>query len=185
MTAQFSHRLMTVEEFLDWDDGRYELVDGTPRLMAPHSDAYGTIQGNLTALIRNHLAARGGPCRPVIEGGVKPRIQAKFNYRKPDIAVTCSPHVPGDVMIPDPVLIIEILSTNEAETRENITRYISLPSIREVALFHSEIKLAERWRRGADGWSDDPDLLTGSMRLETIDLSLDFDEVYRWVNFRG
>ena len=106
MTAQFSHRLMTVEEFLDWDDGRYELVD-------------------------------------------------------------------------------EILSTNEAETRENITRYISLPSIREVALFHSEIKLAERWRRGADGWSDDPDLFTGSMRLDTIDLSLDFDEVYRWVNFRG
>ena len=49
MTARFSHRLMTDEEFLDWDDGRYELVDGTPRLMAPHFDAHGTIQGNLTA----------------------------------------------------------------------------------------------------------------------------------------
>ncbi|WP_407697024.1 Uma2 family endonuclease [Skermanella mucosa] len=119
-----------------------------------------------------------------MEGGVKPRIQAKFNYRKPDIAVTCSPHVPGGVMVPDPVLIIEILSTSEAETRENITRYISLPSVREVVLFHPESRLAERWWRDTDGWSEDPEFFTGSMRLDAIDLSLGFDEVYRWVNFR-
>jgi Uma2 family endonuclease len=184
VTALLLQPLMTVDEFLDWDDGRYELVDGVPRLMAPHSDAHGTIQSNLTALIRNHLAALGGPCRPVVEGGVKPRIRAKYNYRKPDIIVTCTPHVPGDVMVPDPVLMIEILSTNEAETRENITRYISLPSVREIVLFHAETKLAERWQQGADGWSENSDFFEGSINLDTIGLTLNFDEVYRWVNFR-
>ena len=44
--AEQAQTLMTVDEFLAWDDGtdtRYELVDGTVRAMAPPAGAHGTI----------------------------------------------------------------------------------------------------------------------------------------------
>jgi Uma2 family endonuclease len=62
----------------------------------------------------------------VTEGGIRPRIRSKYNCRKPDVTVTCTPNRAGDVMIPDPVLMVEILSSNEDETRDNIARYTSL-----------------------------------------------------------
>jgi Uma2 family endonuclease len=37
-------KLMTLVEFLEWDDGtdrRYELLDGLPIMMAPASEAHG------------------------------------------------------------------------------------------------------------------------------------------------
>ena len=182
MTALPFHAPMTVEEFLDWDDGRFELVEGVPRLMAPHTDAHGTMQGNLARVIGNHLVSLDGPCRLVVEGGIKPRIRSKYNYRKPDVAVTCTPNRAGEVMIPDPVLLIEILSTNEDETRDNVARYTSLESVREIVLFHAEKRLAEVWQRSLDGWPEDPVFATSSVLLKTIGLDLHFDEVYRWVD---
>jgi hypothetical protein len=63
MTAVRRDEPMTVEEFLKWDDGRYELVEGVPRLMAPHTDKHATMQSNLSRAIGNHLIARNAPCR--------------------------------------------------------------------------------------------------------------------------
>lgn len=181
MSAVAKPRAMTVDEFLLWDDGHYELVEGFPRLMAPHSDAHGTIQANLARLIGGHLAARGGPCRPVTEGGVQPRVRSRHNYRKPDLLVTCTPHRPGTVMVPDPVLIVEILSSNEDDTRDNIARYTSIESVVEIVLFHSERRLAELWRRGPGGWPFDPEMVEGPVTLAILSLTLPMDEVYRWV----
>jgi Uma2 family endonuclease len=176
---------MTVEEFLAWDDGHFELVEGMPRLMAPHSDAHGTIQSNLVALIRNHLAARGGTCRPIVEGGVQPRMRSRYNYRKPDLTVTCTPNRAGGIMVPDPILIVEILSSNEDETRDNIVHYATLDSLREILLFRSDHMLAEIWRRSPNGWPSDPEFADRSAHLETIGLTLDFAEGYRWVDLAG
>ena len=163
MTAVRRDEPMTVEEFLKWDDGRYELVEGIPRLMAPHTDKHATMQSNLSRAIGNHLIARNAPCRVVSEGGVKPRIRSTYNHRKPDIVITCTPNRAGDVFIPDPVVIIEILSTNEDETRDNIARFTSLGSVREIVLFHQDEPLAEVWRRGTGEWPEDPEMVGGEV----------------------
>jgi Uma2 family endonuclease len=173
---------MTVEEFVAWDDGHYELVEGMPRLMAPHSEAHAIIQSNVGALVRTHLATLRGPCHPLTEGGVRPRVRSKHNYRKPDLGVSCTPHVKGSKMAQDPVLLIEILSTNVDETRDNIAWYTTIPSVREIVLFHQDRRLAEVWRRGADGWPADPEVTADDVRLQTIDLTLPMDEVYLWVD---
>jgi Uma2 family endonuclease len=183
---------MTVEEFLDWDDGNYELVEGVPRLMAPHTDKHATMQMNIGGEIRAHLIANRLPCRVAGEGGVKPRIRSQYNHRKPDIAITCTPNRAGDVFIPDPVLIIEILSSNADETRDNIARFISIESVREIVLFHQDRPLVEVWRHSDRGWPEDaeiiageaipgdPWIISGSVRLETIGMTLNYSEVYRW-----
>ena len=51
---------MLLDEFLVWDapdGGRWQLVDGEPRAMAPASDVHGTMQSELGRLIGTHLAA--------------------------------------------------------------------------------------------------------------------------------
>jgi Uma2 family endonuclease len=197
MTAVRRDQPMTVAEFLEWDDGRYELVEGVPRLMSPHTDKHATMQSNIAGEVRSHLRATRIPCRVATEGGVKPRIRSTYNHRKPDITVTCTPNRAGDVFIPDPILIIEILSTNEDETRDNIARFTSLESVREIVLFHQDDPLAEVWRRIDGVWPEDPELIVGevirgepqtvagSVRLEAIDMTLDFAEVYLWCDMTG
>ncbi len=58
-------RRMTVAEFLDWDSGDrsgalWQLRDGEPEMMAPSSDAHGSIQARIAQLLGVHLDARGG-----------------------------------------------------------------------------------------------------------------------------
>jgi Uma2 family endonuclease len=62
-------RRMSVAEFLAWsedlaDEIRYELVAGVPvRLMAPPTIRHARIQANVSAALRQALAAAGAPCQ--------------------------------------------------------------------------------------------------------------------------
>jgi hypothetical protein len=69
--------------------------------------------------------------------------------------------------------------------------------VREIVLFHQNEPLAEVWRRGIGEWPEDPEMVggevvlgdsptvAGTVRLETIDMMLDFAEVYRWCDMGG
>jgi Uma2 family endonuclease len=112
---------MTVDEFVVWDSGdrsgrSWQLVDGEPVAMAPGSANHGAIQGEIGRVIGNHLRAVHPGCRVIVAPGVIPHLNANRNFRIPDLGVTCSPPS-ADMMITDPVLLVEILSpSNEAET---------------------------------------------------------------------
>jgi Uma2 family endonuclease len=56
----------------------------------------------------------------------------------PDLAVTCAEVDAGQIALPEPLLIIEILSpTDEADTWENVLTYVSIPSVQEVLVLRS------------------------------------------------
>ncbi len=116
---------MTVTEFLDWEAAEpsgaaWQLRDGEPEMMAPGSDAHGSIQGELHRLVENHLLACGGSCRSVIAPGVIPRLRSDRNMLVPDLGITCTPPA-GARAIPAPVVRVEVISpSNEAQTRANI-----------------------------------------------------------------
>ncbi|SMF72358.1 Endonuclease, Uma2 family (restriction endonuclease fold) [Azospirillum oryzae] len=153
---------MTVAEFLDWNgdgtDTRYELVNGEPRAMAPASITHGILQSTVARLIGNHLADRAPGCHVVTAPGVQPRVRSSHNMRIPDLGVTCTPDERGLRTLPDPVLLIEILSpSNEAETWENVWTYTTLPSVREILVLWTAGIGAELLRRQADGnWPESP-----------------------------
>src|SRR5258708_7575176 len=110
---------MTVAEFLDWPgDGtpdKHQLVDGEIRSMAPASITHGVMQARIGALLSNHL--NGTACKVITAPGIIPRVRSSSNIRVPDLAVNCIPDEAGQRALPDPILIIEILSpSNEAET---------------------------------------------------------------------
>lgn len=177
---------MTVADFLEWPgDGtgrKFQLVDGEVRAMSPGSVTHGRIQMTLGRLIGVALVERGGPCTVVSEPAVATRVRASTNLRVPDLGVTCTPDAPGQQILPDPVLLIEILSPgNPADTWENVWSYTTIPSVREIAIVHSTRVLVELLRRAADGhWPEEPEETGpgGTLRLESIGFACPLADVY-------
>ena len=117
--AEQAPRLMTVAEFLKWDDGtrtHYELLDGRVYAMAPPSWAHGTIAGTLGALL---TAALKPPCRVVHQAAVTIPDDDRICYEA-DILVSCAPHTSGQQVPQEPILIVEIQSPSTARYDESV-----------------------------------------------------------------
>jgi Uma2 family endonuclease len=179
--------LLTVADFLDWPgDGsgmRYELVDGVLRAMSPGSDAHNTIVVNLTGLIWTHLRVHKPGYRAVAALGVQPRLSAEWNYRIPDLGVTQAPNRPGQIMTPDPILLIEVLSPGNAQdTRENVRAYATLPTVQEIVVVHSTRMRVETMRRDATGaWPENPliaEAVDDTIALASIAAEFKFTDIY-------
>ena len=183
--------LMTVDDFLAWEgDGtptRYELVDGVLRAMAPGTNAHGIIQSNLIAALNVHL--RGSPCVVVTTPGIKPLMRANWNFRIPDIGVTCEPDKKGERIVAEPILLIEILSpSNEADTYENIRAYATLPSIAELVVVHSTRMEVELLRKGAGSvWPANATVFGAgkAVELSSVAMTLAVDEIYAGTHLVG
>ena len=169
-------RRMTVAEFLAWDleDGSgalWQLRDGEPEMMAPATDAHGSIQGELSYLLLAHLRARGSSCRVVVAPGVIPRVRADQNMLIPDIGITRAPPSKERPLL-EPLVLIEILPpSNEAETRSNIWAFATIPSVAEVIVVSSFKVQAEVLRRQPDGsWPEQAEAVDadGDLRMEAI-----------------
>ncbi|HWE19842.1 MAG TPA: Uma2 family endonuclease [Hyphomicrobiaceae bacterium] len=179
-------RTMTVAEFLDWPgDGsgrKFQLVDGELRAMSPGSATHGTMQMTLGRLIGTALIDAGGRCRVVGEPGVITQIRSDMNMRVPDLGVSCTADAPGQRALPDPILLIEILSpSNASDTWDNVWAYTTIPSVDEVVVVHSMRVLAEVLRRGADGrWPKETEKIgpEGTLRLDSIDFACALREAY-------
>ena len=176
------HR-MTVDEFIAWaGDERWQPVDGEPQAMAPASATHGIIQVRLAFLLNRHLDSRRSPCVAVTEPAIAPRVRARSNLRVPDVAVTCAPVEACQIALPQPLLIVEILSpTNESETWENVWTYVSIPSVQEVLVLSSASIVADLLLRRADGtWPDEPTQLArdDTLHLDSIGLNCPLTELY-------
>jgi Uma2 family endonuclease len=178
---------MTVADFLDWpgdrEGGRYQLIEGELRAMAPGAtDTHGTIQANLIIAVGRHLRDANSPFRVVARPAIVPRLRAGFNLRVPSLGVTCAPDHAGQIAVPDPILLIEVLSPGNArDTRANVWAYASIPSVREILLVHSTQIAAELLRRGKDEvWPAQAEEIGegGTLRLESIGFTAPLIELY-------
>jgi Uma2 family endonuclease len=118
----------------------------------------------------------------VTEPAIVPRVRARSNMRVPDLAVTCADVGAGLIALPDPVLIVEILSpTNESDTWENVWTYVSIPSVQEALVLRSSSVAADLLRRSSDGtWPGEPIQISqdGTLHLETMALTCPLAELY-------
>jgi Uma2 family endonuclease len=175
---------MSLDEFLAWDSGdgrRYELVDGVPREMAPTILVHGLLQSELGSLIGNHLRESGSRCLVIANPGVVPRMMSAHNFRIPDLGVMCAPLQPGQVMITEPVLLVEVLSpSNQSDTWSNVWSYTSIPGLQEILVLHATRVLAELLRRDREGkWPDEPTpYRQGNLELASIDFEVPLAELY-------
>jgi Uma2 family endonuclease len=177
---------MTATEFLDWHPpggDRWELVDGTPLMMAPASPRHAAIQAEVGRLIGNRLADLRPACRVLVEAGVQPKVRADLNVRVPDLVVTCAEWDADAKLVPQPLVLIEILSpTNKADTWANVWSYVTIPSVFEILVVRTAEVRADLLRREEDGgWPDNPTPLTlgDDVTLESLDFSAPLAAFYR------
>jgi Uma2 family endonuclease len=177
---------MTVAEFRRWADrqpGRWELVAGQPRAMAPASATHGLIQAQAAYLILRHLDEAGSLCRAVTEAAVVPASFKRSNARVTDLAVTCEPPAEDGWDVTNPVFLLEVLSpSNEQDTRDNVWAYMTIPSVRQVLLLHSTAIRGEMFERRRDEtWSEEAVELAAddTVRIEPIGFSCALREFYR------
>jgi Uma2 family endonuclease len=152
------------------------------RALASASDTHNTIVANLIFQLASHLRASGLPCRVVSAPGIQPHVRADWNFRIPDLGVTCQPNRAGAIMTPEPILLIEVLSPgNASDTYENVRAYTTIPSVREIVVVHSNEMLAELYVRNEQGhWpanateigSDDP------LNLASTNISFSLRAIY-------
>src|SRR5918996_2965204 len=177
---------MTLAEFLRWNDGtdaRYELVDGRIVAMAPPNDAHGTIVMNIGFEIRSRLRP---PCRVATEAGIL-RPHRDDSYYVADLGVTCGPAANTRQHLPEPVLIVEVLSpsTEDHDRGRKVPDYRAIASLQEILLVASGERRVELWRREGDHWRVDDLIGETTVRLESCDASIPLAAIYAHVDLAG
>jgi Uma2 family endonuclease len=178
---------MTVAEFLGWPGdgkgGMYELVDGQLRARTRTLPIHSRIKSNLQGVIGQHLATNCPGATVVTDPAIHVRVRHNFNVRIPDLGVTCTTLHGDQIVLPDPVLLIEILTpSNETDTWSNVWAYTTIPKVREILIVDYNKIGAELLRRGADGhWPLEPETVAAddTLKLDCIQLAIPLVEVYR------
>jgi Uma2 family endonuclease len=184
MATRVNELRMTLAEFLRWDDGtdaRYELVDGRIVSMAPPNDAHGTIVMNIGAAITARLRP---PCRIAAEAGIL-RPNRDDSYYVADLGVTCGPAADTRQYLPEPLLIVEVLSpsTEDHDRGRKVPDYREIPSLREILVVASRERRVELWRREGDHWRVEDLIGEATVRLESCDAAIPLAAIYANVTF--
>lgn len=170
---------MTVDEFLDWEDGsdtRYELVDGQPVAMASATPEHNEIALAISLALSNRIPAN---CRVIPNQAVR-RANDHWRSYIPDVLVTCEPRDKKKKAIEAPRLIVEVLSPSTASNDhgDKFDFYRAIPSVEEILFVASTTQRIEVWRRVDGEWH--AQLLGKGAVLEvtTCDRPIPLDEIY-------
>ena len=153
--AEAAERVMTLDEFEAWADTQeeaYEYVDGRPRPKWPVDPVTGmsggtvlhhTIQATVAGVIDRR---RTLPYRVAV--GSRLRI-ADGSRRLPDVALYRGWVDKGERDLPEPVLLVEVLSATSADYDRGakLDAYKEVETVREVWLVDSERRRVTVWRR--------------------------------------
>ena len=179
---------MTTDEFLAWawtGDGTgrtFQLVDGEVQPVSPASDAHAVISSNLNYLLNAAVRTAGLKLVVRSEGAIIPRLNASTNVRVPDILVSAVRAARKQQTVPEPILVVEVLSpSNAQETRDNVRAYATLRSVQEMAIVDSIRLRAEVYRRDEAGeWAADPEIIEpeGRLRLPSVGLDCAIEDAY-------
>jgi Uma2 family endonuclease len=173
---------MTLEEFLRWDDGtdaRYELIGGFPLAMAPGLELHRVLATRLAVRLETALASRR-PCNAQNEAGVLHPERADTFFIA-DVGVTCAAYEAARQYMPDPILLIEILSpsTERHDRRVKVPIYQRIGSVQEILLVASDGVYAELHRRQGDQWIIR--IIRGSaslISLASVGIEISMSELY-------
>jgi len=142
---------MSLAQFLAWEERqelRYEFDGFQPVAMTGGTMEHEAIGYRLRALLLDRLA--GKPCRP---WGPTIKIEVAGRIRYPDAFVSCTPAPRGETIVPDPVVVFEVVSpsTSRTDRIDKLAEYQATPSIRRyVILEQDSIAATVFWRLGAD-----------------------------------
>jgi Uma2 family endonuclease len=173
-----AEKLMSLEEFLAWEreqPERYEYAGGVVTMMTGASLAHVTITMNVAFALRQSL--RGSGCRPFTNDA---KVLAAGSVRYPDVTVTCTPFGGTDDVVPDPILVIEVISpSTEREDRgRKKFDYFATSSIRQYAIIEQDARRVDLYTRAGTDWTNEVVEGGAALKLSSIGIEISLDAIY-------
>jgi Uma2 family endonuclease len=170
---------MTLEEFLAWErrqELRYEFDGIQPVAMTGGTVAHSVIATNLVRALEDRL--RGSPCR-AFRGDLKILVNGRVRY--PDAMVTCSEVSHDADIVPDPVVVFEVLSASTAtiDRIEKNNDYRVTPSVRHYVMLEQTAAAATIFSRSGDDWTGRLVAGTSALSFPELGIEVPFAEIYR------
>src|SRR5712691_2128170 len=173
-----AEKLMSLDEFLAWEreqPDRHEFDGFIVTAMTGASVAHVQITMNLAFALRQVL--RGTGCRPLSSDA---KVIAGGSVRYPDVAVTCQPMADRDDIVPEPVLIIEVLSPNTERVDRGRKKldYFATASVRQYAIVEQDERLVDLYTRTEAGWINEVVAGDAVLNLSSVGAELRLDTIY-------
>ena len=160
---------LDVDAFLRWAEGRegrWELRDGQPVLMAPERAAHALTKYAAQKALEQAIVGAGLPCR-MFPDGMTVRISARTAF-EPDALVVCPSRLDLNTMeIPNPIVVVEVLSPSTAADDHGLKLdgYFSLTSVEHYLIVDPDRRVMIHHRRRTDA-IETRILREGLLRLE-------------------
>jgi Uma2 family endonuclease len=176
--SNVAEQLMSLDEFLAWERDqpeKHEYAGGVITMMTGAPLAHATITMNVAFALRQAL--RGAGCRPFVNDA---KVIASDSVRYPDIVVTCQPVTGTDDIVPEPIVVIEVISpSTEREDRgRKKFDYFATPSIRQYAIIEQDERLIDLYTRTGDRWSDEIVEGDAVLKLSSIGVEISLGVIY-------
>ena len=173
-----AEKLMSLDEFLTWEreqPERHEYDGMVITMMTGGSLDHSTIASNLRTALSEKLRETG--CM-AFRGDAK--VIANGAVRYPDLSVTCSPVIGRDDVVPEPVLIIEVVSasTERLDRGRKKFDYFATPSIRQYAIVEQDERRVDLYTRAEAGWTNEVVTGDAAVNLSSIGIELSIDTLY-------
>jgi Uma2 family endonuclease len=187
--ADAAEKPMTLEEFLAWaatQEEAYEFVDRKPRPLWPKDPVTGmaggtvfhhVVQLNCAAIVKGR---RPATCLAAVDARIE---LADGSSRIPDVALFCGRATQGEMHLPDPVLLVEVLSptTADYDRGDKLDRYKEVATVREVWLVDSQRRWVTVWRRGDEAqhpWHADEHIGSSVFSSDVLGSEIPLAEIY-------
>jgi len=126
---------MTQREFFDWaeaQDGRYEFDGFQPVAMTGGNLGHSSLIGNVNRQLGNRL--EGKSCKPLGPDAGVATIGDAVRY--PDAVVTCTEFSARDRVVPNPVIVFEVVSPSSVRIDRvvKLREYQAVPTIRRYVI---------------------------------------------------
>ena len=176
--SRTAEKLMSLDEFLAWERGqpeRYEFDGMVVTMMTGGSLDHSTIASNLRTALSSKL--RGTGCL-AFRGDAKVIANGAVSY--PDLSVTCSPVMGRDDVVPEPILIVEVVSvsTERLDRGRKKLDYFATQSIRQYAIVEQDERLVDLYTRTEAGWINEVIIGDAALTLSSIGVELSLDTIY-------
>lgn len=185
MAAVVAERLMSAEEFLEWESaqlGKYELIDNRIFLMPGGSRTHEVVIAALVSWFYFALMDRVGD----VYAGMQVKVDALATYTYPDVTVVCQePRFHRGSQsgpLENPTLLFEVLSpsTEKIDRNQKLDQYLRIPSLRGYFLVSQDKPLIEAYARLGDDWTCSKcSGLESSLVIPALDSEIPLAFIYR------
>ena len=146
--------------------------------MAPERAIHALTKYAVQEVLKAAISRAGLPCR-MFPDGMTVRV-SRHNAFEPDALVVCPAPAMNAVEIPNPVIVVEVLSpgAERFDASAKLEGYFSLASLAHYLILDPDRRVLVHHKRGGEGVIETRILREGSLRLEPPGLDVAVEAMF-------